>query len=192
MSEPVSSQTPASSPAPAPRRRTLVIVAVALAAGLTGAVATAAVGATAMSHYGFGPGWHGGWRGGFGRAPLSPAEVEQRADRAVRHLAVEIDASADQQEKLRTIVRGAVKDLLPLREQMRADRQRAIDLLTGPSVDRGAIERFRAERLAIADTASKRIAQGLADMAEALTPEQRRQIGERANFLRRFGPGGNP
>jgi periplasmic protein CpxP/Spy len=190
MSEPVSSPTPAS--APPPRRRTLTLVAVALAAGLTGAVATAAVGATTMSAYGFGPGWHGGWRGGFGRAPLSPAEVEQRADRAVRHLAVEIDASADQQEKLRAIVRGAVKDLLPLREQMRADRQRAIDLLTGPSVDRGAIERFRAERLTIADTASKRVAQALADAADTMTPEQRRQIGERLNFLRHFGPGGNP
>ena len=191
MSDPVSSPTPA--PAPAPRRRTLLIVAVALVAGLTGAVATAAIGASYVSaSHGFGSGWHGGWRGGFGRAPLSPAEIEQRADRAVRHLAVEIDASNEQQEKLRTIVRGAVKDLLPLREQMRADRQHAIDLLTGPSVDRSAIERFRADKLALADTASKRVAQALADTAEVMTPEQRRQIGDRLNFLRRFGAGGNP
>jgi Spy/CpxP family protein refolding chaperone len=190
MSEPVSPQTPASSPAPAPRRRTLLIVAVALAAGLTGAVATAAVGATAMSHYGFGPGWHGGWR--FGRGPLSPAEVEERADRGVRHLAVEIDASADQTEKLRTIVRGALKDLLPLRDQMRADRQRAIDLLTGPNVDRGAIERFRVERVAMADQASKRIAQALTDAADVMTPEQRRKIGDRLNWLRRFHGGDEP
>jgi protein CpxP len=180
--------------APRPRRRTLAFLGVALAAGLTGAVATAAVGGGAMSAWGHGAGWHGGggWRG-FGRGPATPAEIEQRADRAVRHLAVEIDATNEQTEKLRGIVRGAVKDLLPLREQMRADRQRGIDLLTGPSVDRAAIERFRTEKLALADTGSKRIAQGLGDAAEAMTPEQRRKIGDRLSFLlQRFGGGGNP
>ena len=49
-------------------------------------------------------------------------------------------------------------------------------LLTQPSVDRAAIEAFRAEQIALADAASKRIAQALADAAEVLTPEQRRKI----------------
>ena len=137
MSEPVSSPTPA----PAPRRRTLFIVAVALAAGLTGAVATAAIGASYVgASHGFGTGWHGGWRGGFGRAPLSPAEIEERAERSVRHLAIEIDATDEQQEKLAPSS-AAVKDLMPLREKMRAGRQRAVDLLTAaerrPRRDRG-------------------------------------------------------
>src|SRR5271157_2725180 len=62
--------------------------------------------------------------------PPSPDQIEDRADRIVRHLAIEIDATADQQSKLQAIVKGAIKDLLPMREQALAARQKARDLLT--------------------------------------------------------------
>jgi Spy/CpxP family protein refolding chaperone len=142
---------------------------------LTGAVAS-----QALSNQGFGRGhWHGpGMMGGpMGRA-FDPARAEQRADRMVRHLAVEIDASAEQQEKLRSIVKAAVKDLVPLREKAQAARQRAHSLLTQPAVDRAAIEAFRAEQVAQLDAVSKRLAQALAEAAEVLTPEQRQKIGD--------------
>ena len=45
---------------------------------------------------------------------FDPARIEDGADRGVRHLAIEIDATNEQQEKLRAIVKGAVKDLLHL------------------------------------------------------------------------------
>ena len=61
---------------------------------------------------------------------------------------------------------------------MESARQRGRTLLTQPSIDRGAIEALRAEQLALADAASKRLAQALADAAEVLTPEQRRRIYE--------------
>jgi len=105
-------------------RRYLTIAAVVLAAGLTGAVAT-----KAFSDSGFGRGgWHGpgfghGMMGGRFGGPIDPARAEQRADRMVRHLAIEIDASAEQQEKLRGIVKSAVKDLVPLREKAQAANQ---------------------------------------------------------------------
>jgi Spy/CpxP family protein refolding chaperone len=50
--------------------------------------------------------------------------------------------------------------------------------LTAPTIDRTAIERLRAEQIALADTASKRIAQALADATEVLNPEQRRKIAD--------------
>jgi Spy/CpxP family protein refolding chaperone len=64
--------------------------------------------------------------------------------------------------------------------------------LTAPSIDRSAIERLRAEQMGLADTASKRIAQAVADASEVLNPDQRRKV---ADFVAAFhdGPfGGGP
>ena len=110
--------------------------------------------------------------------------AEERADRMVRHLAIEIDATAEQQDKLRTIVKTTVKDLVPLREKAQAARGRARALLTGSTIDRSAIESFRTEQIALADEASKRIAKALGDAAEVLTPEQRHKIDERISERR--------
>jgi Spy/CpxP family protein refolding chaperone len=152
------------------RRRWLPITAVALAAAFTGAAATSAVGQ-------YGPPW--GWHGpGFMRGPLSPAQIEDRVDRGIRHAAIELDATPEQQEKLRAIARAAVKDLLPMREKGQVARARAAELLIQPKVDRAAIEAFRAEQLALAEAASKRLAQAVGDAAEVLTPEQRQRAHE--------------
>jgi Spy/CpxP family protein refolding chaperone len=97
----------------------------------------------------------------------------------VRHIAVEIDASTEQQEKLRTIVKSAVKDLVPMREKAQAARQKARELLTQPTIDRTAIEAFRAAQVAQLDAVSKRLTQALTEAAEVLTPKQREQISER-------------
>lgn len=157
---------------PAPRRRGrgwLFITTVALAAAFTGALTTRAV-----TQGGFGSGyWHGP---GFMRAPLSPAELEDRADRAIRHAVIELDATAEQQEKLRSITKAALKDLVPIRDKARAARERATALLTQPTLDRAAIEAFRGEQMALAEAASKRFAQAIADVSEVLTAEQRRKI----------------
>jgi Spy/CpxP family protein refolding chaperone len=148
------------------------VTAVALAAAITGAAAT-----HAFSNPGFG---HGPWGGPtFMRAPFDPAQAEDRVDRMMRHLAIEVDATAEQEAKLRSIAKAAVKDLVPMRERALAARQRARTLLTQPTVDRTAIEAFRAEQIALADAASRRIAQALADAAETLTPDQRRKLDDR-------------
>jgi Spy/CpxP family protein refolding chaperone len=109
------------------------------------------------------------------RGPLTPEQVESRVDRGIRHAAIELDATPEQLEKLRAIAKGAVKDLMPMREKAQAARARAAELLTQPKVDRSAIEAFRAEQLALADAASKRFAQAVTDAAEVLTPEQRQK-----------------
>ncbi len=151
-------------------RAAFVLIIVALAAGLFGALATKAF------SQGFGPPWHHGM--GMMGGPLSPAQMQDRADRAVRHLAIEIDANAEQQAKLQGIVKGAISDLAPMRDKVVAARQQARELLTQTTVDRGAIEKLRAEQLASADAFSKRVAQALGDAAEVLTPEQRRKLND--------------
>ena len=117
-------------------------------------------------------------------APFDPARAEDRADRMVRHLAIEIDASAEQQDKLRAVAKAAVKDLVPMRQRVQTAREQARALLSGPTIDRAAIEKFRAEQIALADEASRRIAKALGDAAEVLTPEQRSKINDRIEWRR--------
>jgi Spy/CpxP family protein refolding chaperone len=84
-------------------------------------------------------------------------------------------------------VKKAVKDLLPLRDKARAARRQAIELLAADRVDRVAIETLRADQLQLDEQASKRFTQALADVADVLTPAQRKQIaGRMESFGRRW------
>jgi periplasmic protein CpxP/Spy len=166
-------------------RRALFIVAVAGAAALTGAFANSAF-SQGFGGPGFGPPWQA--RPFWGQA-FDPAAAEDRADRMVRHLAIEVDATAEQQERLRGIVRSAVRDLLPLREKAMNSRQRGRELLTQTTIDRAAIETLRTEQMALADQATRRFSQALGDAASVLNPEQRRKLAERVDRWRSFHHG---
>jgi periplasmic protein CpxP/Spy len=176
-------ETPQASPAPVPtpRRRFLrraavaaVVAALAVGAGLT---------ASAFGH-GFGR-WHRG--GGFMGGPIDPTHLDEHLDRMLKHLYVEVDATDAQKQQLAPIVKAAVRDLLPMRERMRDARLQAVALLSQPTVDRAALEALRADQIQLADQASRRLTQALADVADVLTPEQRRALGGRIE-RRRGGP----
>ena len=184
------------------RKRAYITVAV-VSAAVIGAFASSPLGqglghrmlanvpgmaaAAAPFEGGFGPGFAADWQGGLFAGAIE-AVIEAHADRMIRHVSIEIDATTEQQDKLRAIVRDAVKDLLPVREKVLAARTTARELLTQQTIDRGAIEKLRADQIAIHDAASKRLVQAVADAAEALTPEQRRKL---ANMLPpRGGPWG--
>ncbi len=141
-----------------------------------------AAGGFVSKAFSFGPShWHGaGMMGG----TVDPAELDSHVTRMVKHLAVEVDATKEQQEKLTQIATAAAKDMLPLREQMWAGREQARALLSQPTIDRAAIEKLRAEKMATMDAISKRASQAIADAAEVLSPEQRKEL------LDRFPPFG--
>ena len=120
-------------------------------------------------------GRHGG---GWGSGPIDPAAMNERIEHFVKHLAVEVDATPKQQQKLAAIAKDAAKELVPLRERMHETRKQAIALLSASNIDRAAIEKLRAAQLAQAETASRRLTQALADAAEVLTPEQRKKLAE--------------
>src|SRR2546425_5684485 len=111
-------------------------------------------------------------------APLDPATLDEHLDRMLKHLYVEIDATDAQKQQLAPIVKGAARELLPLRAKMHDARRQAVELLSGESIDRAALETLRADQLKLAEQASKRFVQALADVADALTPEQRKQRSE--------------
>jgi protein CpxP len=124
-------------------------------------------------------------RGGFMAGSVDPAAMNERLERMLKHLYVEIDATEAQKQKLGPILKQAANDLLPLRGKMHAARTQATELLTRDSIDRAALETLRAEQLQQADLASRRISQALADAAEVLTPAQRKQLAARIEHHRR-------
>jgi protein CpxP len=121
-----------------------------------------------------------------------PARLDAGVERMVKRFASRVDATPEQQAKLTTIAQGAAKDILPVREKLRDARRQAIDLARAPSVDRAALEKLRADQLQLADSVSRRMTQALADVAEVLTPEQRKKLGDRlAERMERHGEGGH-
>jgi Spy/CpxP family protein refolding chaperone len=116
--------------------------------------------------------------------PIDPAQLEERLDRMLKHLYVEVDATDAQKQQLAPIVKAAARDLLPMRDRMREARGNAVALLSQPTVDRAALETLRATQLGLAEQASRRLVQALADVADVLTPEQRKQLAERAAHWR--------
>ena len=103
---------------------------------------------------------------------------EKRIERGIRHLAIEIDATSEQEAELIGLAKGAVKDLHAFRTMMRGDVKDLADLLTAPTVDRAAIESFRAERIEKLDQLSERLVDVVAQAGEILTEEQRVKVAE--------------
>lgn len=143
---------------------------------LVAALVAGAAGGYVGKSFAFGPfGGHMGGHVGMG-GPIDPAKVDTQIERMIKHFALEVDASAPQRDKLTAIAKGAAKDLLPLRDKLQSARQQAIAIAGAPNVDRAGMEKLRGEQIALADTASKRVTQALADAAEVLTPAQRQKI----------------
>jgi len=115
-------------------------------------------------------GGHGCGPGRFmhhGQGAMDPETMAKFIDWRVSAMLSHVDASADQKTRVANIAKAAARELAPLREQHRAAR------------DRAALEKLRAEELALADTLSRRAVQSLADAAEVLTPAQREKLAQR-------------
>jgi len=177
MSDTTETSQPSTPSADNPRRHFFrrAAIATVIAALATG------VGLTAFAYGHGGGGWH---RGGFMGDHLDPAKLDAHLDRMLKHLYVEVDATDAQKQQLGPIVKAAARDLLPMRDRMRDARLQAVALLSQPSIDRAAIEALRANQLQLAEQASKRFTQALADVADVLTPEQRKQLTERMSRWR--------
>ncbi len=130
----------------------------------------------------FSGGWHGGDHNRF--ADWSDADIEAHIERMVKHAAIEIDATQEQQEKITALATAVAKDLKPVHDRMRAAGKEIHDLLLADTIDRAALEQLRAERLAEAERISKNLVSALADVAEVLSPEQRKVLDERINQFR--------
>ena len=151
------------------------LIGVALLGAVSGGFVSNAIG------HGMGPGGHGWGHHGM-HGPMNLAEAQEHATGMVDHLAWAIDATPQQKQQLTTIATGMAKDLFPIHEKMHAATARAVELLRQPKTDRAALETLRAEEIATADEASKRLTQGFADAADVLTPQQRTKLAQHWSF----------
>lgn len=139
------------------------------------AIAVSVLSIAGISHADGAPGWQGHHH--MGMAQMDPEMAAKRIDHMINRLLA--DGTAEQKAAVAAIAKAAMNDLQPLRAQHRAAREQGLNLLTAPTIDRAALEQLRVSQMQLADQASKRISQALADAAEVLTPEQRAKLAER-------------
>lgn len=89
-----------------------------------------------------------------------------------------VEPSAAQKSKLSAIIQQANADLMPLQGKLRDSHAKIFSLLTQPTIDRSAVEAANTAQLDATIQMSKRSAQFVIDVAEVLTPEQRKAIAE--------------
>ncbi|MET3130785.1 protein CpxP [Oxalobacteraceae bacterium GrIS 1.11] len=98
------------------------------------------------------------------------------SDRMLQHFYVEIDATEAQKAHIDPLVKQALTDLLPLHEQLHAAHSQLLDMLSQGNMDRGLLEASRLQHVQLADQASKRLVQLIADVGDTLTPAQRQAL----------------
>jgi Spy/CpxP family protein refolding chaperone len=161
--------TPAEPVNTTPPRRSIfsraTLVAFFAGAALVGGIAAAT--AAGMGACGFRHGMSG---------THSAADVNEHVDHVLKHLYAEIDATDAQKAQITPLVKQAVNDLMPMHAQLQAAHEQALQALTQDTVDRTALEAARVAHLQLADQASKRLTQLLADVDEVLTPAQRTAV----------------
>jgi periplasmic protein CpxP/Spy len=111
---------------------------------------------------------HGDRQGGHRGGPMGGFMIERMLDR--------VDATDEQRTKIKAIVDRTRDQLSDLRGERKAVMEDVTTILKSPTIDRGAIETKRTERLAKVDAASKQMTAAFADIAEVLTPEQRKIV----------------
>ncbi len=104
--------------------------------------------------------------------------IERFAEKRIDRMLDKVDASDSQRAEIAGIVQEAVADMKELRGLFRETRQALITTFGEETVDRQALEELRLERLETMDQASRRLVTALADVADVLTPEQRRTLVE--------------
>jgi len=107
---------------------------------------------------------------------MTDEDIAAHADKFLQHVYVEVNATDAQKAQIDPLVRQAVTDLLPMHAGVRDFHAQALALLNQDRIARAALETLRAEHIQAADQASRRITQAVADVAEVLTPAQRKLL----------------
>jgi protein CpxP len=109
---------------------------------------------------------------------------------AVAHALDSVGATSEQEAKIHDIIAARFPEVAPKPEDRQALRKQALDLLAAPTIDRGAVERLRADAVATFDAKSKAFVGGILDIADQLNPQQRAQLAAYLADMGRHGPPG--
>jgi protein CpxP len=111
----------------------------------------------------------------FGGAHGMPGGGQHLA-RLAEHIEAEAGTTPEQKAQIDALVAQASTDFKALHAQLGQDHGAALAVLTQDRIDRTALESVRLSHMRLADQASVRITQLLGDIAEVLTPEQRKTL----------------
>ena len=174
-------------PTPKPRRLRRFLFASALL--VTGGVIGAVIAGPVRSQGWYGPPMHHGWGPPHhemgGDRMFFPGRIERGVDR----LGWAVDASSEQKQKINAITQKAADDIFELRAKHLEARKQLVETLAAPTVDRGKLEGLRVDQMKLVETATKRVADAVADIAEVLTPAQRADLARRFDRWQRWRRG---
>jgi hypothetical protein len=128
---------------------------------LTGAVAAAA--ACGRGHH-------------FGHGELSEEQMREKIERGAGRVLSHVDATDQQVSQVNQVLSALVPDLVSLRQERKALTQELQIALRKQEVNPAELEALRLKGLALADKASARGVQALADVAAKLEPAQRAKL----------------
>jgi Spy/CpxP family protein refolding chaperone len=146
----------------------------AAAALLLGGIAIG-IGAGAVAQNAAGGGWH---HGGAHAMMGSSEDAVAHVNGMLQYIYTEVGATEAQKAQLAAIAQQATTDLAPLHDKLHSGHAQVFSLLTQDSIDRTAIETARAAQMSVVDQASRRVTQFVADVAEVLTPAQRKALAD--------------
>lgn len=125
--------------------------------------------------FGHGPRMHHAGMGGPGMFMGRPEQINRMVDRMLDG----VGASEAQRTQIKQIVQATAADLKTQHESARGLHEKGIQLLAAATIDTAAVESLRQQTEAQHDQASRRVTQGLIDVAKVLTPEQRTKLAQR-------------
>lgn len=148
------------------------------AARLTGAALLVAVLGTATLSAWAMPGGQG-QHGGHGQHG-GPGMGMMMGGRGLDRMLDGVNATAEQRTQIKAIADRAMTDSKAQRDAAKGTREQMMKLFTQPVVDANAVEALRAQMLQQHEQSSRRMTQAMLEVSRVLTPEQRKQIAERA------------
>ncbi|HEY2178152.1 MAG TPA: Spy/CpxP family protein refolding chaperone [Caulobacteraceae bacterium] len=156
-----------------PLRRRLILAAALAASFVAGGLVVTSVAARAADMAG-------------AHAGMGHGDMHAMMGAHIEEMLAAVDATPDQRQRIHAILGGAMRSMAPLHEEMKGAHGELHRLLTAPVIDRAALERLRAARIADVDQASRALVNAMADAAEVLSPEQRAKLG--AMMVQRHHP----
>jgi periplasmic protein CpxP/Spy len=148
------SQTPAT---PIKRRPWIAAIAATATLFIAGIAVVAA----------HGTGWNHDW---------SDEQVAEHIQKHVDQMLAGVNATPEQRTQVTTILQSAAHDILAMRDQHMAAHAQFKQILSSAQIDRAQLETLRQQQVQALDSASQRLTAAMADAAEVLGPEQRKQL----------------
>lgn len=127
----------------------------------------------------------GPFHGRHGHRAESAEQVQKHLSRRIEWMLDEVDASDAQRKQVDAIVARTAPQLFQLMKEGRELRSELKDALLAPELDTARVESARKELDALTDRMTDVGVNTLLEIAQVLTPEQRKQIGEHLADLHR-------